>query len=345
MSYPVTDLRGLRRPGALPASCAVPASWLFALGVRIHQGLHDRGLLPRRRLGPMPVVSVGALTAGGAGKTPMTRWLAARLLERGHRPAILTRGSRSAGGGEPRVVDAAEPDVRRDGDEPALLARTLPAVPVVVSPDRARGAALARDRGADIVLLDDGFQHRRLARDVDLVLWDRAAESSRGRLLPRGLLREPLAALRRADVLVLVDRGEGAPALPPGAPGSERVFWARLVPVARQLLAAGRAVHALSGIADAESFERSLIALGLRVTGATRFEDHHAFSAEEVREAAARAAREGADFLAVTAKDHVRWPKDGGGLPVPAVLDVDVEVDAGDRLVRTIVSLWEEGGA
>jgi tetraacyldisaccharide 4'-kinase len=123
------------------------------------------------------------------------------------------------------------------------------------------------------------------------------------------------------------------------------VFRARLVPVARQQLAAGRAVHALSGIADAESFEHSLIALGLRVTGATRFEDHHAFSAEEVRETAARAAREGADFLAVTAKDHVRWPKDGSGLPVPAVLDLDVEVDAGDRLVRTIVSLWKDGGA
>jgi tetraacyldisaccharide 4'-kinase len=346
VSYPVTDLRGLRRPGALPASFAVPASWLFAIGTRLHHGFHDRGLLPRRRLGWVPVVSVGALTAGGAGKTPLTRWLAARLVERGHRPAILTRGYRSAGGGAPRIVDPAEPDASRDGDEPALLARTLPAVPVIVSPDRARGAALARGRGVDVVLLEDGFQHRRLHRDVDLVLWDHAAESSRGRLLPRGPLREPPPGLRRADVLVLVDRGEGVPAVPPGAPGSDRVFRARLVPVARQIIAAGRAVHALSGIANAESFERSLIALGLRVTGATRFEDHHAFSADEVRETAERAAREGAEFLAVTAKDHVRWPKDERRpLPVPAVLDLDVEVDAADRLVRTVVSLWEEARA
>jgi tetraacyldisaccharide 4'-kinase len=346
MTYPVTDFRGLRRPGALPAVAAVPASWLFALGACIHHGLHDRGLLPCRALGRVPVVSVGALSAGGAGKTPVTRWLAARLQERGRRPAVLTRGYRGTGGPAPRIVDPGDPDARRDGDEPALLALTLPGVPVVVAPNRAAGAALAQERGADVLVLDDGFQHRRLARHVDVVLWDRAAESARGRLLPRGPLRERAAALRRADVVVLVDRGEGAPALPADGPGPERAFRARLVPFARQRIDAGRAVHALSGIADAESFERSLAALGLRVTGATRFEDHHAFSTQEVRDAADRAAREGADFLAVTAKDHVRWPRgEGSWLPVPAVLDLDVEVDEGDRLVRTVVSLWEEAGA
>jgi tetraacyldisaccharide 4'-kinase len=340
VSYPVVDLRGLRRVGAVPAALALPAAWIFALGARVHHGLYDLGWLRRSRVRLAPVVSVGSLTAGGAGKTPMTRWLAARLLERGRRPAILSRGYRSSGGAAPRIVDPEDPDAARDGDEPALLARSLPQVPVVVSPNRARGAAVAVGRGADVLLLDDGFQHRRLHRDVDVVLWDRAGESSRGRLIPAGALREPPSALRRAHLIVAVDRGEGAPSAPPAAVRPERVFRARLVPFARQRIGSERAVHALSGVADPEAFERSLTRLGLRVTGATRFADHHPFSVRDVREASDRAAREGADFLAVTAKDHVRWPHAATGeLPAPAVFDVEVEMDAGERFVDTVVSL------
>jgi tetraacyldisaccharide 4'-kinase len=237
-------------------------------------------------------------------------------------------------------VDASRPDAERDGDEPALLARSLPDVPVVVSPDRVRGAEIARRRNADVLLLDDGFQHRRMHRDLDVVLWDEGAVGSRGRLLPEGFLREPMSALARADLLLRIDRGNGLPPAPPLGPPPERTFCARLVCGARQRLEEGMKVHALSGIADPASFERALADLGLEVTGATRHADHHRYSADEVRQAARRGGEEGAGYLAVTAKDFVRWPRDcDPPLPVPAVFDLEVEVEAEDRFLQTLESV------
>jgi tetraacyldisaccharide 4'-kinase len=337
MSFPVHDARGARRlPGeAGPGLTRSVSAWLYGVGVCAASLPWDLSLRSPHRA-QCPVVSVGALTAGGAGKTPVVRWLAARLTERGLLPAILSRGYRSAGGDAPRIVDSAAPDGRRDGDEPALLARALPDVPVVVCPDRARGAAVATSRGANVLLLDDGFQHRRLHRDFDLVLWDRRSEAARGALLPAGPLREPRSALRRADAVLLVDRGEG----PPARPGEVSRAWvARLVTGARASVEAGTTVHALSGIADPEGFERALAQLGLRVTGATRFPDHHAFTPDEVRAAAARASAEGADLVGITAKDWMRWPRERSGLPVPCVFDLDVEVEDGELLLETIVSV------
>jgi tetraacyldisaccharide 4'-kinase len=238
------------------------------------------------------------------------------------------------------VVDPVRPDVRRDGDEPALLARSLPEVPVIVGPDRAEASALAVRSGARVALLDDGFQHRKLARELDVVLWDRRAERSEGRLLPRGALREPLSGLSRAGAIVLVDRGDGGPEAPSGAPDEGRTFRARLRPFARQPLDVGTPVHALSGVADAVSFEGSLARLGLRISGATRYPDHHVFTTREVIEAAGRARGEGAHHLAVTAKDHVRWPSESEGtLPVPAVFDLSVELDPEERFLALVSSV------
>ncbi|MFN8179443.1 MAG: tetraacyldisaccharide 4'-kinase [bacterium] len=337
MSFPVHDARGVRRlPGdAAPGLSRSVTSWLYGLGVRAAALPWELSLRTPQRA-ERPVVSVGALTAGGAGKTPVVRWLAARLAERGLLPAILSRGYRSDGGEAPRIVDSAAPDGRRDGDEPALLARVLPDVPVVVCPDRSRGAAVATSRGANVLLLDDGFQHRRLHRDFDLVLWDRRSEAAHGKLLPAGPLREPPSALRRADAVLLVDRGDGPPERPSDV---SRAWVARLVTGARASVQAGTTVHALSGIADPEGFERSLSRLGLHVTGATRFPDHHAFTTDEVRAAAARASAEGADLVGVTAKDWMRWPRERSGLPVPCVFDLDVEVEDGELLLETIVSV------
>jgi tetraacyldisaccharide 4'-kinase len=317
---------------------ALPASWLYGVGARVFHGLHDHGLLRHRRVS-QPVVSVGALSAGGSGKTPFTRWLTARLRERGHRPAILSRGYHAQGGSEPRLVNADRPDAVRDGDEPALLARTCPDVPVIVAPDRARGAALAAGRGASVLVLDDGFQHRRLVRDVDIVLVSGDLGGRGGWVLPAGPLREPIAGLRRAEVVVLVDRGGGLPAEPTGLDASARVFQARLVPTANSRIDEGASVHALSGVADPASFEHGLESLGLVLTGATRYPDHHPFTRLQVFEAADRASEEGADHLAVTAKDRARWPSQlVDRPPVPAVFDLDVEVDSEDLLLELVES-------
>lgn len=342
MTGPIADHRGLRRRETSGAPWTIPASWIYGFGARVTKALYDSGVLPARRV-TLPVVSIGALTVGGSGKTPFVRWLARRLTEEGVAVAILSRGYGGEGGREPRLVDAQDPDARRDGDEPALLARSLPTVPVIVGPDRARSAALASGRGARVLLLDDGFQHRKLYRDLDVVLWDAASADSRGRMLPAGCLREPLSALRRADLLVHVDRGAGAPPKPPIE--SDATLTALLRPMARQTIAEGTKVHALSGIADPESFEASLASLGLTVTGATRHPDHHAFRPEEIRAAAERAENEGADLLAVTAKDWVRWPTATSGLPVPAVFDLEVEVEGGDALVGRVAGMARDGVA
>jgi tetraacyldisaccharide 4'-kinase len=115
-------------------------------------------------------------------------------------------------------------------------------------------------------------------------------------------------------------------------------MWvARLAPGAQMRVARGSAVHAVSGIADPQSFERSLGTLGLRVTGATRFADHHPFTVGEIRAALSRAAAQSADFLAITSKDWMRWPRETSGLPVPCVFDLDVEVESGELLVERIV--------
>lgn len=336
MSHPVRDRRGLARlPDPDVDAAGIPralAAALYGAGVRLVAAAWDGGWRRPRRA-PCPVVSVGALTAGGAGKTPLVRWLASALLRAGDGPAILSRGYGSAGGAAPRVVDPDRPDARRDGDEPVLLARSLPEVPVVVGTDRARSAALAVARGARLLILDDGFQHRRLHREFDLVLWDVRAARAHGALLPAGPLREPPRALRRADVVLCVDRGDGPPPPPPGAPATAA---ARLVTVCRRELRAGTAVHAVSGIADPASFERGVVAAGFALTGATRYRDHHAFTAEEIRDVAAAAAAEGAEVLATTAKDRMRWPRGPGDVPVPCVFDLDVEVERGELLVERI---------
>lgn len=336
-TYPIDDRRGAARLERDGKPWEQVASWGYGLGVRAFHTAHDLGWLSARRVA-CPVVSIGSLTAGGAGKTPIVRWLAARLGERGRQPAILTRGYGARGGSASRVVDGEHPDASRDGDEPALLARSLPGIPVVVGADRVRSATLALSRGADTLILDDGFQHRRLARDVNVLLWDDTAVASHGRLLPAGSLREPVGGARRADLLLLVDRGEGAPAPPKQAIAPLRVE-VTLRTHARQSIPEGTRVHALSGIANPASFERSLESLGLVLAGATRHPDHHRFSREDVRAAVELAAREHAAVLAVTAKDWVRWPK-GAGVEVPAVFDLDVHVESEDLLLNAIASAW-----
>ncbi len=333
---PIVDRRGWRR---VPASSvarrlAFPAAKLWSLGARAFHELANRGLL-RAEAAEIPIVSVGSLTFGGSGKTPIARWIAGRLADRGRAPAILLRGYESAGGSHPRLVSGNEANAARDGDEAVLLASSLPQVRVIVGPDRAADARLAASLGADVAILDDGHQHRRLARAMNLVIWDEGAQRARR---GSGFFREPLSGLARADALLLVDRGEGAPERPPEAPESAPSFRMRLVPRVPPGARAGRAVYALSGIAGPEGFERSLVRAGLRVVGATRHADHHAFTAEELADAERRARTLGADAMATTAKDRVRTPVlfERASLET-LVFDLDAETPDEEALLQAIV--------
>jgi len=277
---------------------------------------------------PQPVVSVGNLMAGGTGKTPVVRALAEALRSRGLRPAILTRGyraRRSHGVLEGGMWRGGRPASARDaGDEPFLLSTQLPTVPVVIGKHRFREATAALSAGTpvDVWILDDGFQHRRLHRDLDIVLLDADDPLGNGHRLPAGLLREGPKALARAHAVLLTG---GAP----GAPAPERTLElvAAMAPRAICLRAwteveeagrlhggsgtaatsalAGSPVWMVAGIARPERFRATLLASGAEVRGSLLVPDHHAYTQVEVNAAALDAERAGA-MPVTTEKDAMR---------------------------------------
>ncbi len=239
------------------------AEGLFRAGAAVRGALYDAAILPAARAG-VPVVSVGNLAVGGAGKTPVALAIAALLLDAGRSPAVLSRGygatrtdDRVVSDGERLLLDAAS-----GGDEPVLLARRLPRLRVLCGPDRARLAGRAVAMGADVLLLDDGFQHRRLARDLDVVVVDASNPWGNGHCLPFGPNREPRSALRRAGLVWLTHADRAPPealaaaagALPrrhrarprrvvPRAPGPRRRAARPLLPALRTRGAEGGAPH------------------------------------------------------------------------------------------------------
>jgi tetraacyldisaccharide 4'-kinase len=283
------------------------------------RALYRLGIL-RARAVPCPVVSIGNLTVGGTGKTPAVELAARTLMEGGHRPAIVSRGYRRKSRGVQVVADSAsirlEPD--EAGDEPFLLARRLPGVPVVVGADRWQAARVALDRcGATAIVLDDGLQQRTLAPSVSVVMARGRRPWGNGQLLPAGPLREPLSALARADLVVAVGAddagfdevratvGRHAPhvavaraVLEPIACWDARRMDA--LPLAR--LAELRVVP-FAGIASPAAFAMTLRQLGAS-DDVIVFPDHHWYSRDDLRALEARAAT--ADALVTTEKDWVR---------------------------------------
>lgn len=265
-----------------------PVHWVFVLLSALRRCLYRCGLFGSQRL-PVPVIVVGNLTVGGAGKTPLTLWLAAELAARGRRPGIVSRGY-GASGALPRPV-LADSLASEVGDEPLLLARRS-GVPVWVGRDRAAAgtALLQAHPGVDVLIADDGLQHYRLARDAELAVVDDRGFGN-GWRLPLGPLREPLARLSGVDALI----GNGA--LPALAllPADLPAFLMRLRPgaavclndgasLAPEMLAAawrGKNLHALAGIGNPQRFFATLAALGLSFTPHA-FPDHHAYRAEDL---------------------------------------------------------------
>ena len=294
----------------------------YRAAVRLRNALYDSGYLKSRRL-PCPVISVGNLTVGGTGKTPVTSFLAGMLSDSGYRVAVLSRGYRRRGGRRPVLVSdgrtmLADPD--RSGDEPYQISRQNPGVAVAVGADRVAAARLVcTPSPPEVILLDDAFQHRPVYRDIDLILVDGRDPWGNRRMLPFGPLREPPSAISRAHALVIT-RGAGE------CPGDveeqlaahnpeAKVFFLRIEAdrflrpdgetVDRTALK-GFSAYAFSGIARPERFEADLRALGIRIVGARQFADHHRYRPRDL-EAIARSARSlGAEVLLTTEKDLIR---------------------------------------
>ena len=304
---------GHGRTAGLGRALLTPAERVFSGVAGLRDMLYDAGWLPVHEP-VIPAVSVGNLTVGGTGKTPVAAWIARELAARGTRPAIVLRGY---------------------GDDEPLVHRALnPDIPVVVGADRVAAIARARAQGADIVVLDDAFQHRRVRRIADFVLVSADRWTVTVHLLPAGPWREPLRAIRRAT-LIIVTRKVASDA-------EVDAVNERLAAVARQVrrvsvglepcelvcatdagqrsalgTLAGARVRAVLSIADPDSFIRQLERLGARVEPFV-FRDHHAFTDADVRRVTAGLGAE--DRVVCTLKDAVklapRWPRLGGGPPL-----------------------------
>jgi tetraacyldisaccharide 4'-kinase len=304
----------------------------YGLAVLARNAAYDHGLLRSVAAG-VPVVSVGNLTLGGTGKTPIVAWIAARMRAAGRRPAIVSRGY------------AARPG--ETSDEAAELAVLLPDVMHQADRDRPAAAARAVARGADVVVLDDGFQHRRLARDLDIVAIDATDPFGCDRLFPRGLLREPVAGLARAGGVVLTradavdeDRRRQIRATVERACGAPPTAWAEAVhrparlrrfsgPTLPLADLRGQRVFAAAGIGNPAAFRRTLGTLGPSIAGCRWFADHHAYADQDLEEVAAAGRDAGCDLIVTTLKDLVKLRSDElAGLPVVA-LEIALEMISG----------------
>ncbi len=335
-----------RLRGSLAGRAALGAASLaYGAGVLARRALYGVGALKRRRLDAR-VVCIGNLTAGGTGKTPAVLLAAETLRQRGHEVAILSRGyGRRASKKEVTVlIDGRHADWRACGDEPWMIHQSLQGlgVPVLVCPDRAKAGGLAVEAyGSKVLILDDGFQHWRLHRDLDIVLISARDPFGGGRLLPAGDLREPISALRRAHMIVIT-HADRVPAeelaalrarlesMRPGVPILESAHRADHLLDARadrRLPAehlSGRAAVALSAIGDPLQFEASLEGLGVKLAQRWRYPDHHAFSERELR--SAESLRGGLP-LVTTMKDFVRFPDSWESVLTGEVYVLGVKLD------------------
>ncbi|MCB1228577.1 MAG: tetraacyldisaccharide 4'-kinase [Verrucomicrobiales bacterium] len=355
-------------------------SWVYGAAVSLRLYLYKERYIHDHHLG-VPVISIGNLTVGGTGKTPVVELLAKALRDRGRRPAILSRGYKSkrqeklsawsklaASVGlrekpqkpTPRLVSDFEGLRIRDsylaGDEPLMLAMNCPGVPVVVDRDRVNGGAFAiRELGADVLLLDDGLQYLKLKHRHDIVLVDRTAPWGTGAMLPRGTLREPPKNLRRATYIFLTksdgDSGDLIADLRRHNPVAD-IIECRHRPLHLQNIHTGERlpldvlqdayVGALSGIAVPQSFENGLRRLGARVDVYQRFTDHHRFTEREIIQFVERCVRRDTHFIVTTEKDFVRLPE----LPPTDIpfcfLRVEIEIVRGQEHFEKMVRLIAE---
>lgn len=296
------------------------ASLLYRSGVTLRNVLYDTGIFRVLRM-PCPVISVGNIVVGGTGKTPTVIMLADMLNDRGWKPAVLSRGY---GGRRKRESDAAVVsdgrkvlmDPEEAGDEPVLIAQRLPGIPVIIAGDRSRAGRLAVERfGSDVLILDDGFQHRRLARDIDIVLLDGERPFGNGFLLPRGGMREPHGALRRADALILTSGGgtgnvplEEIPHIPVFEGRRRSVDFVKGRENETRPLAdlMGKRVCAFSGIANPDGFRRMLESLCVDIASFLPFPDHHVYTAGDVENIKKVCRDSGAHLMVTTEKDGIK---------------------------------------
>ena len=340
-------------------------SFAFAAVVEVRYLFYRFGILRRYPLG-VQVISIGNVTAGGTGKTPVTEIFARTLAAEGRKVAILSRGYRRKEAPwwqrlftqvieKPLVVSDGRHvllDSATGGDEPYMLASNLPGVAVVVDRNRVKAGRYAVKRlGCDTIILDDGFQYQKLKHSIEVVLVDATNPFGNGNMLPRGILREPVRNLKRADIVFLTKCRGDASAVKAEirrynataeivecnhTPRVLKDVWSREEFPLDWLK--GKTVCTLSGIASPKGFENSLRHLGAKVVWCERYADHHRYDASEILYALNRTADMGADALVTTEKDAVRFPRFETSPVRCLYLRIAIEILAGGESFTQIIN-------
>jgi len=302
-----------------------PLSFIYRWGVLFRRKLYDLGIYTSVRL-PAKVISVGNITVGGTGKTPLVETLARILKDEGCRVGILSRGYGRSGRGTLVVSDGKEIRTvpRETGDEPMLLARNLPGIPIVVGQNRIQAGQLAiQSFGCNILILDDGFQHLCIRRDIDLVVIDASNPFGNGRLIPAGPLREQISSLKRADAICFTRVDEEGNM----SSKEERIRKHSHVPIlasthhptgwistenGRMFPLDGlkrKTVLAFAGIGNPESFRKTLKTLNVEPVAFLKYRDHYWYTEKDLIHICDTAKREGAEAIVTTEKDGIRLPE------------------------------------
>lgn len=333
------DLASGRKRGMLPAlmrTGLAAASFGYRQAVLVRNKLYDHHPALVHQVA-VPVVSIGNLTVGGTGKTPMVKWIARRLRERGVRVALVSRGY------------GAEQGARND--EALELEQALPDVPHLQNPDRVAAAQTAiEELESQLILLDDGFQHRRLGRDLDIVLLDATCPFGFDWLLPRGTLREPIAGLRRAQVVCLtrsdrIDAEQRAEIRQRVSQIAPAALWCEATHQPTKLIDSvgnespldsfrGRKVAGFCAIGNPQAFRATIESLGGNVVSWQEMPDHHNFTAEDIQQLEQQVRSAKADLAVCTHKDLVKIQIETlASVPLRAVV-VEMQVTEGERLLE-----------
>lgn len=331
-------------------------SILYLTGYIIRKSLYGLGLIKPKNLSAK-VISVGNITAGGSGKTPFVLYLAKKLQEKGTNFAILTRGYKrlSKDTFELKKTDSFGTKWEQVGDEPFLLSNHLPGVTMIVDQDRFHSGKIAQDKyKADFLLLDDGFQHWRLNRDLDIVMIDASIDLEEEKLLPAGRLRESLSSLKRANLFILtrVDQSEYKDKMKKllqkynsQSPIVESILqissiqnWKDKTEIELSQYK-GKKGLSFCGIGNPFSFERTLKSLGLEILNAFFFLDHYIYTRKDLLSLQAEARKSGAEYLITTEKDSIRLP-DTGELTTPLlVVNVELKIISGEEKLWEVLNL------
>jgi tetraacyldisaccharide 4'-kinase len=316
-----------------------PFSLVYSLVLRQRAAFYHFGLLRTHRL-QRPVISIGNITVGGTGKTPVTAYIGRFLLAQGYKVAVLSRGYGGSLEGQTAVVSDGATIMMgagECGDEPYLLASTVPGLMVVIGTDRyAAGQLAIKQLSPDVFLLDDGFQHIRLHRDLNILLMDCSNPFGNGWTLPAGMLREPSSATDRADLVIFTRTPDGG-AITAEASGIPSCLSCHaivdLIPLVSRVPVPftdfnAKRMLAFAGIADPDSFFAGLRARGLDLVDCLRFPDHVVYNRERFDEIADALRKSEADFLITTEKDGVKLkdlPQELATRTLLARLDLKIE--------------------